>query len=148
VFLRNSISVPLRLPPLLLLCFFSAPRRRRSCRPCAAHRRPRAAQSRATCRLSPVPPFPRLALASPRRATLPGRLLEPLFAAARRHCNPIGATSCSLQTHASFPALPLPSRPRAGTPLLPPRRTAAARAATRAAGVASSCSRAQRSSWP
>jgi hypothetical protein len=58
---------------------------------------PRAALSRSTCRRSPVPPLPQAALASPRLATLPGYLPEPLFATARRRCNPTNATSCSLQ---------------------------------------------------
>jgi hypothetical protein len=119
MFLGYYFSVLLRLPPSLLLCFFSAPRCRRSfghvlrrAAPVLLWAEPRAAPAQRHR-------LPRAALSSPRRATPPGHLPELPLAAARRCCNPIGATSCSLQFHVSFPTLPPPSRPRAGRSCFP-----------------------------
>jgi hypothetical protein len=88
VFLRNSISVPLRLPPSLLLCF-SAARSRCSSRPCVPPPPPqrRPAPGHVPFPASPLPsPTTRWPpLPSPRRTC---RLPEPSFTAARRRCNP------------------------------------------------------------
>jgi hypothetical protein len=108
VFLGYYSLVPFFLlqprPPL-----FSLPaRRRRSAGHVQHPRHPRTAQGRATCRLSPVPPFPRAALASPRRATppvvCPSRSSPPLAVAATRSAPP----PAPHRSHASLPGRPLP----------------------------------------
>jgi hypothetical protein len=99
VLLGFCFSVLLRLPPSLLLCFFSARPRPPLFRPCAMPHRSRAAWRRAT-----RPPLPRCrlpdpALASPRRATpsgclpkLPSLLLT--VAAIQRHLLLPGDPTC------------------------------------------------------
>jgi hypothetical protein len=107
VFLRNSISVPFRLPPSLLLCF-SAVRSRRSGRPCTPPPPPqrRPAPGHVPFPASPTPSLtPRWPpLPSPRRTC---RLSEPRFTTACRRCNPVPPPA-SRRPHVSFSGRPPP----------------------------------------
>jgi hypothetical protein len=84
VFLGYYFSVLLRLPPSLLLCFFSAPRRYRSTGHVLRPRCPFAALGRATCRpRTAPPPSPSRAVFSP-----PCHAAWPSARVAPRRCSP------------------------------------------------------------